>query len=527
MHPDEPWEDEEARVIPLRRGARTQGKRMAAEAVKPTPGRLQLGMGDILRLLVRELWLMAVVFGVIFGIGAAVALSMPSTYTAGASLLIQLSQAYVYDPLAGDAARGAIATTDEVVQSEVEILNSTELKRRVVNRVGFKAVLPDAPHLWNQTTDAQRAQAEGTALKVLQGGFATSTAPQTRIVRLSFKHADPLSASLILNTLIEEYQVYRREVLTDAIGPALEQQKETFDQRLAEADGAYQAFMAQNGVGDFAGAKATYSRIFDQVTGELFETRSRIAENRAKLTEVNRNLAQLNPEMSVERDLNLAVPNRIFELKQKRQELLTRYLPSAPPVKEIDAQISAYEAMMSSGQGVGEQAHKVGVNPIFQDLTTQKLNLESELASLTGKQAQLQGQTDQVTQKLQDMLRLEAQYNSLTIERDNLQKNINTFTQRIQENEAQRELSKAADDSVRVVEKASLPDRPKSFKKIILIMSFLFAAFTALCAGGLRAVTRKGFVNAQMASRSLDLPILATAGVKPGERAMRDRSRAA
>ena len=72
-------------------------------------------------------------------------------------------------------------------------------------------------------------------------------------------------------------------------------------------------------------------------------------------------------------------------------------------------------------------------------------------------------------------------------------------------------MTKGADDAVRVVEKASPPDRPKSLKGIVLVIAFLLAAFAALSAGLLRIVTRKGFVNAGMASRALDLPVLAQA----------------
>lgn len=525
MHPQDRWEDEEATVVPLRRKSRVQGKGqvsgMTAAAAKPGMARLQLGMDDILRLLLRELWLMAIVFAVIFGIGAAVALSMHSTYTASASLLMQLSKDYVYDPLAGDAARGAIATTDEVVQSEVEILNSTELKKRVIEKVGLKTVLPETPAMWNPQTPAQKAQAEAAALKVLQGGFATSTAPQNKVVRLTFKHADAMSAALILNTMIDEYQLYRQQVLTDSVGPALQQQKDAFDRKLGEADSAYQNFLAQNGVGDFITAKATYTSLSQTLTTELFSVEAKLAEDRARLSGINRSLVSLTPEMSVERDLDLSVPNKIFTLKQKRQELLTRYLPTAQPVKDVDIEIAGYEAMMNGGQGVGEQAHKVGVNPIYQDLTTQKLNLEAEIASLEGRRSLLRSQADDVNGRLLDLQGLEAQYNSLTIERDALQKNVSTFTQRLQENEAQKEMTKGGSDGVRVVEKASLPDKPKSFKKIILIMSFLFAGFTALCVGGLRVVTRKGIVNADMAARALDLPVLATAGVKSADRPVR------
>jgi uncharacterized protein involved in exopolysaccharide biosynthesis len=116
---------------------------------------------------------------------------------------------------------------------------------------------------------------------------------------------------------------------------------------------------------------------------------------------------------------------------------------------------------------------------------------------------------------MQALLGIEAQYNNLSADRDALQNNIKTFTQRIQENDAQQALSKEGlDDTVRVVEKAAMPDKPRSLKRVILILSFLFAGFTALCAGLLRVYTRKGFASADMAARALDLPVLAQAGMK-------------
>ena len=136
------------------------------------------------------------------------------------------------------------------------------------------------------------------------------------------------------------------------------------------------------------------------------------------------------------------------------------------------------------------------------------------MASLAGREAQLQSQSDEVTKKMQSLLGIEAQYNNLAADRDALQGNIKSFTQRIQENDAQRDITHASDDAVRVVEKATLPDKPKSMKRLVLIMGFLFAAITALSAGLLRVYTRKGFASADMAGKALDLPVLAQAPVK-------------
>jgi len=519
MRAEDVWDEDDERVVPLRRSdARTSGGREApiggGKGAKTESRIMQLGIGDIVSLLFRELWLMILVFGVIFALGLAAAFSMPSTYTAGASLLMQLGKNYVYEPVAGDAARGATATIDQVVQSEVEILNSTELKRKVIAKVGYKVMLPSDPAYWKPRNDAEREAADAAALKVMQVGFEAATSPANNVVRLTFKHENAQSASLILNTLIDEYQVYRQEVYTDQTGPLLQKQKDSFDARLADADRTYQAFLTQNGVADYDAAKATYAKIYDQVTTDLYGAQSQYATDQAKLAEVKGSLARMNPEMSIERDLDLSVPSKIFALQQQRQDLLSRYLPTAQPVRDIDAQIAALQTMMSSGQGIGEATHKMGANPLYQTLLSQKLDLEADMASVSGRMRLLQQQAIQVMAKMQGLAGLEAEYNTLATERSALQDSIKTFTQRIQENEAAQEMTKGSDDTVRVVEKASLPDRPKSLKRIILILSFLFAGFTALCAGLLRVYTRKGFANAQMAAKALDLPVLAQARTK-------------
>ena len=236
--------------------------------------------------------------------------------------------------------------------------------------------------------------------------------------------------------------------------------------------------------------------------------------DQAKLAEVRSNLSTMNPEMSIERDLDLTVPNKIFALQQQRQDLLSRYLPTAQPVKDIDAQIASLQTMMSSGRGVGEATHKMGVNTVYQGLVTQKMDLEADMASVNGRMVLLQRQAIQVLEKLQGLSGLEAENNRLATERNALQDNLKTLTQRIQENQAAQEMTKGSDDTVRVVEKASMPDKPKSLKRVVMILSFLFAGFTALCAGLLRVYTRKGFANAEMAAKALDLPVLAQAKTK-------------
>ena len=60
----------------------------------------------------------------------------------------------------------------------------------------------------------------------------------------------------------------------------------------------------------------------------------------------------------------------------------------------------------------------------------------------------------------------------------------------------------------------TLTEVPDELLAPLLAAAFLFAAFTALCAGLLRIFSRRGFSTAGSVSRTLDMPVLAVAPAK-------------
>lgn len=468
---------------------------------------------EILRGLVRQIWLMILVFLVIFALGLFVAFKMPSTYEAGASLLLQTGSDYVYQPSVGDAARGVVTDSEERVQSESAIMQSAELYKRVLSRVGYKRLFPKNPEYWDANDAATKTAAEAAGVKYLAKNVAVATAPKNNVVRLSFKHENAETSALVLNTLIDTYVQYRRDVFVDQQGPLLMQQKTAIDQKLEAVNQAYKNFLVQNGGIDFATAKSTYAKIYDQVMSDLYGTQTAIAQSKAKLDRIDANLGQVQPEVSVERSLDLSVQGQIRDLKSQRDNLLTRYLPGAEPVVALDNQIAALEGRLSV-DGVNNKEQKIGRNPLYQDLLTQKYNTESDLASLNSRRVQLEAQALDIMNRMQTFYGLDAQNDSLNSEREALQGQIRSFSTRIEENNATAALAKGGDDIVRIISPAIPPSEAKSLKKPVAILAFLFAGFTALCLGLLRTVLQRGFYNAEMVTRTLDLPVLAQAKVK-------------
>ena len=113
---------------------------------------------------------------------------------------------------------------------------------------------------------------------------------------------------------------------------------------------------------------------------------------------------------------------------------------------------------------------------------------------------------------------LEPRYRELLRDRDVLSDNVKSLASKAEEDQAEQAIAQKSNDNIRVVEPAVADIHGKSLRRPVLILSVLFALFTALCAGMLRVFSRPGVSNPSSASRVLDLPVLATAQFKTQSR---------
>lgn len=469
---------------------------------------------DFVVLLWRERFLMLAVFAVLFVLGVVAAFSLKTTYAANSSILVRLGQEYVYEPRAGDAGRGAVPDSDAVIQAEVEIIASAELKQRVIERLGLSRIYPELAKDYAAAAPEAKAIIMAKAIRAMETSLKIGTAPDTPVVRLSFEHENPKTAALVLNTLLEEYLVYRRSVLVEVDGTALDAQKRAFEERLRQADAAYEDFLTSNRIADFVAEKAALSQLQAQVEQQKYQTSAQLQDRSGRLSALQTQLAQVSQEIGLFRDENNTAAQKLVELKLQREDLLGRYKADAQPVRDLDAQISRLEAGISAGRTTGGGARRYGVNPVWQTLQTEKIQLEAEVSALRQSLAALEEQIRQLTDRRLKLAELEPRFLALSLDRDVLQANVRDFAVKEEQNRAAREIAAASSDNIRIVQRATPPARGKSLKKPILVLAFLFAGFTALCAGLLRMFLRPGMPTPQSAARTLDLPVLGVAPMK-------------
>ena len=371
------------------------------------------GVSDFVSLLWRERFRMLVVFLVIFAFGLGFAMTMNKTYQAYSSLVVQLGEEYVYNPRVGDAGRGAAAAAGQIMQSELEILGSSTVKERALQRIGLARLYPKLGKAYAKANRTEQRLIWGAAIKSMQDSMKIESAPETSVVRLAFTHENPILAAEVLNTVVDEYMAFRKSVLIGGDKGVLDSQRRSFEERLQAADAEYQAFLAANNIGDFDTEKASLAQVYGALLTERYSIQAQLSEAEGRLGVTSRQVTQAPPEIGLYQDADPTATSKLTALRVERQDLLSRYRPESQPVREIDQKIGALEALIQGGGAAGVAARRVGVNPVFQSLQTEKNQLEAQSASLRQRLASVVADLGQISARRQQLSAIEPRYQDL------------------------------------------------------------------------------------------------------------------
>ncbi|MNH95017.1 Chain length determinant protein [compost metagenome] len=470
--------------------------------------RPRYGVVDVVALLFRELVLMIVIFLVIAALGAAFVMTMKKTYTAGASLFVGVGQEYVYQPRVGMGERAMPPSASEVAQSEAAILNSLEVKRRVVRALGVESFQGGVP-----STESPARQ-EAAAIRSVAAGLGVEVTPLSPVVGLSYKSGDPAKSARVLNTVIDQYLTYRREVFQDRATSAIRTQRQTFEDELGDADRAYEEFLRSNNIGDFATARAAVANSYQSVFSERMGVQAQLQQASQRVATLAAQLARTPAEMALHQDLNVSAQDQILQLRTERESLLSRYQPDAQPVREIEGRIAQLQAYVGTGTAVGAKEVRTGPNPVWIELETTRINAQAERDSLAARLSVLDRQLSDLRARQARLTELESRNSTLAGNREVLTASIREFQQRETQSRADNELVKAGADNVTVIERAQPPSKGKSLRLPLMAAVLAFAGFTALCVGLLRVFLRRGFAMPSTLSRTLHAPVLAVAPAK-------------
>lgn len=467
--------------------------------------RPRLGPADTLLQLWRAKWLMLMALLPVVLVALMFILLTPTHYAANARLLVRLGQEYAFDPVIGDAMRAAFPQQADVLQAEAELARSPVIAERTIRAVGLSRLYPRLAVARLRASDGDGYVIDQEALEVFDRNVSVTTSPRSPILHMTFRHEDPGLAAETLNRFVAEYQAYRQEVLSGQGVQGLAEQRGLIEARLIEADRALRDYLARNGVSDYDAELAAATRLFSDISDERARVEASLHEAEARSEGLAKQMSATPREVDLY--VETTSEQELVRLRLMREDLLTRYLPDSRAVQDVERRIAQMEAFLASAPAQG--LRRIGPNPIWQTLETDRAAQSATVNALAGRLAALEAQQAEAEARMARLDQLKPDYLRLKRERDALEASAGALAMREQAERARVELASRSVDNIYVYEAARAPARDDGGKWTIGIVAAVSGLFSMLAVGLLRVWSVAGLPTAASVERTLGLKVLA------------------
>eukprot|EP00903_Cladosiphon_okamuranus_P002948 g2946.t1 len=477
------------------------------------PARARLGMADLVLQLWRAKWGMMLIALPIMALGIFIAFQMPKIYESRSALYVTSGDEVRSSSILSDPSFDPGPGVQEIIQGELEILQTQLVAERTLARFPLNRIYPELADAKNRAL-ANPGSASRQAIEfeyfqkgvgALQDNFWASASPNSNIISVGFKHEDPQVAAEILNAALAVYLQRRAELFGSRPVDQLRAERKRVEGELLDAEAAIAAFLETNNIRDFGSERATAQNLYSVISGELYGVQARASAVRGQLARTRAQLGQTSPDLDLYVEDSSA--QQLRELEIERNQALVNYTPESRRVQEIDRRIAELRAFLAA-QDAPVGTVRRGPNPTYQALETSLNTFEAEADSLRGQEAELQRQLQAVEDKLNRFTVLEPEWNELLRNRDLIETSVRTIAEREQREGTVAGITTQIADSVRMTEPPTTPIEGSSLKLPIALLSVLFAGFSALIYGLLRAFSRRGFATPSSLEKTVGLPVL-------------------
>ncbi|MEM7729951.1 MAG: hypothetical protein AAF311_11870 [Pseudomonadota bacterium] len=406
------------------------------------------------------------------------------TYTGEGTIMVQLGDEYVYQPIAGTQAQSSLMQTpDTITLNELAILKNPEVMDEVIGRIAER---PGGLAAFDRRIAAKMAAhsqgSEGYRLaymelrKKMDASFGVSARPRSSIIDLSFKHSDPELAVWTLNALMDAYMDYRRSLFVDGAGEVIAQRRQDTEDQLRANERRMARFLSKNGISAFASEQGGASKRTEDLRASLNTLRAQIVETERSLASVEDQLRQTPGEINLYVDDRAS--NRIAQAELELKQLLAKYLPNSDPVRQKQLEIQELRSLQQASNGAAMGGRRVGPNPVYQDLMRSRNTLAAAADSLREREVVVHRQLTDADAKLRRMTSLMPGYNEILRERETLDTRLKTYLNKEQEALINQQRAEDSAENVKVISTATYPIRGRNMRMLAFVGASAAWGFT-------------------------------------------------
>lgn len=431
-------------------------------ARSPGEARREVDLFDLTAFAWASRTLIAIVFLALF-IPMAIAawFLITPTFEAQSRLLVMLD---ADDPTPGAAGTGAPFTLDQVMQSEIEILNSNTVRRLALDRMGRAA--------------------DPAALNRMGSRFSVDRSPNASVLVASYTDPDAPRSARTLNAIVDAYLDYRQQVLVEDAEGAIAERLAAAETAAGTAEDALRDFLSSHGIADFPAERDGAVQRVTELQNSLLAAQAAGASARGGASALAQRLNAMprNIELYVENDAT----GQVLALEMRRRELLARYLPDSPPVLAIERELDALRDFINAGGAEGSGQRRTGANPVYQDLDSARLQYEATAEAQSGLAAAIEAQYAAARAESDRLRALAPRYNQLFREASSRSQAAERLSAQSAAAASRHGAAAGGADAVRIIERATEPARPSSLRNAAIAAAGILALGAAILVGLVR-----------------------------------------
>lgn len=459
---------------------------------------------DVCYVLFRHKRKAIVFFLAVMGIITLATLITPKIYRSEAKIMVRLGRESVtLDPTATTGQTISVEQSRESeVKSELEILKSRELVEKVVDSIGFSAFQKAEEDNFLQKIFRGALEGILDLLKPLKISYPLSdregsilemsknlefeVLKNSNIISVSFEGKERRLAQEVVDKLLTFY-LDKHIDIHKAAGSYqfFMQQTKQFGDTLAEVEENLQQLKNRAGIASLEEQRRILLKRIGDLQQEMEATEATLAASRKKIQTLKKTLAQLPETLVIQKtegNPNQGVDfmrSKLFELRIKEQDLLSKYTDDSRPVREIRRQIGEAKALLER-EDPGRTQVTTGINDAYKQVQMALLAERATFSSLGAKCNELRALLAKARNELRAINDSEMQLAKVQREMGIYETNYRKYYEKLEEARIDQAMEIGKISNIRVVQPPTYPlksIRPKTILNLALGLLF------GLCGG--------------------------------------------
>lgn len=417
--------------------------------------------------LVRRKWQVLTTFLAVLAVVTAVTLRMPKEYETRMKILVKNERADTVVSTANAPPPGyKDAVSEEQINTELELLDSSNLLRQVVEKCG----LDKLEKVNGSRAGGNQAVAMEQAVTRLHKDLKTSGVRKANVIEVDYTSTDPHMAAAVLRQLADSYlEMHLRLHSTPGTYQFFANQTAAYQAQLKDAEAKLTAFRQRDNIIMLNEQKDAMLRTASESQSALLQTEAAIGEYQNKITDIRRQLQGTAQRVTTltKTAANLTsvehLTSMLAELKNKRTELVAKFRPDDRLVQEVDQQIADTGASIEKARKLNDAEQSTDINPIRQSLEIELVKEQAELSGLEAKRRALAQQSQGYRTQLMALSNATSQSDDLTRSQKEAEENYSLYARKAEEARISESLDRQKIANVAIAEtpiEPQLPSKP-------------------------------------------------------------------